>query len=251
MMRAFTTAAVTLASMLLPAPLIAQATADRARLAFSVGIGQTSGGGTLWFVGEQPIALGDTVAITRQFRRSFAVAFAGTYFPGKSVGLAVEAQLLGLGTTDRCQVVAWSGGTTTPGICSEIDGSRRPATSVAASVGGIFRIASDQPIHPFVRANVGLVMSPQSFIKVFPVYDDDGGTTLHPYLSFGGGAVVVIGRGYQFRVELRDNWVTVPRVSAATGAPGIVPRTSSVGKHLLSFLVGFDVVLERKRGRRY
>ena len=240
-------------SLLLPAPLTGQATADRAQLAFSVGIGQTSGGGTLWSVGRQQMAIGDTVAISRQFRRSFAVAFAGSYFPGKSLGLAVEAQLLGLGTTDRCQVIVWAGGTSTPELCAAIDGSKRPATSVAASVGGIFRIASDQPIHPYVRANVGLVMSPQSFIKVFPVYGDDGGTTLHPYLSFGGGTVVVIGRGYQFRVELRDNWVPVPRVSAATGlpGPGVVPRTSSVGKHFLTFLVGFDVVLERKRGRRY
>jgi hypothetical protein len=217
-----------------------------------VGIGQTSGGGILWSVGQQPILLGDTVALTRQFRRTFAVAFAGTFFPSKSLGIAVEAELLGLGTTDRCEVTAWNtGDSLTPDVCGMIDGSKRPATSVAASVGGVFRIASDQPIHPFVRANVGLVLSPQSFIKVFPVYDDDGGTTLHPYLSFGGGVIAVVGRGYQFRVEVRDNWLTVPRVSAATGLPGVVPHTSSVGKHFLSFLVGFDVVLERKRGRRY
>ena len=250
-MRVCSALALTLACAPLPAPLTAQATADRARLAFSVGIGQTSGGGTLWSVGQQPIVVGSTVAITRQFRRSFAVAFAGTYFPDKSLGIAVEAHLLGLGTTDRCQLVTWSGDSFTRDVCAAIDGTKRPATSVAASVGGVFRIASDQPIHPFVRANVGLVLSPQSFIKVFPVYDDDGGTTLHPYLSFGGGAIAVVGRGYQFRVEVRDNWLTVPRVSAATGLPGVVPRTSSVGKHFLSFLVGFDVVLERKRGRRY
>jgi hypothetical protein len=148
--------------------------------------------------------------------------------------------------------VAWgSGDSGTPATCAAINGASRPATSVALSAGGIYRIASDQPMHPFVRANVGLVLSPQSFVKMFPVYDDDGGSTIHPYLSFGGGAVVVIGRGYQLRFEVADNWLTIPTVAAGTGAPGVVPRTSSVGKHFLTFLVGFDVVLERKRGRRY
>jgi hypothetical protein len=252
-MRAIPAPALVLACALLPAQLAAQATADRARLAFSVGIGQTSGGGTLWSVAEQPIQPGDTVAITRLFRRSLAVAFAGTYFPGKNLGITVEAQLLGLGTSDRCELVAWSGGAnnTTAEDCASIDGSKRPATSVALSVGGMFRIASDQPIHPFIRANVGLVLSPQSFIRSFPVYADDGGSTLHPYLGVGGGAIAVIGRGYQVRVEVRDNWVTVPRVASATSFAGLVPHTRSVGKHFLTFLVGFDVVLERKRGRRY
>jgi hypothetical protein len=251
MMHTFSAPAFFLACVLPPALLTAQATADQARLAFSVGIGQTSGGGTLWSVGNQPVIPGDTIAITRQFRRSFAVAFTGTYFPSKHLGLAIEAQLLGLGTTDRCQVVATGGGDVSPDLCATIDGTEHPASSVALTLGGVYRIASDQPIHPYLRANVGLVVSPQSFIEVFPVYSDDRGTTLHPSLSFGGGAIVVLGRGYQFRFDLRDNWLSVPMVSGPTAVPGPVPPTSSVQKHFLSFLVGLEVVLERKRGRRY
>jgi hypothetical protein len=251
LMHAFSAPASFLACVLLPGLLTAQATADRARLAFSVGVGQTSGGGTLWFVGNQPVIPTDTIAITRQFRRTFAVAFTGTYFPGKHLGLAVEALLLGLGTTDRCQIIATGGGEVSPNLCAMIDGVERSASSVAFTLGGVYRIASDQPIHPYVRVNAGLVMSPQSFIQVFPVYSDDGGSTLHPTLSFGGGAIVVLGRGYQLRLDLRDNWLSVPTVTAPTAVPGPVPHTGSVDKHFLSVLIGLEVVLERKRGKRY
>lgn len=43
-----------LCGLLAPAALAGQATADQARLMFTVGFGQTSGGGTLWSVGSQP-----------------------------------------------------------------------------------------------------------------------------------------------------------------------------------------------------
>jgi len=63
--------------------------------------------------------------------------------------------------------------------------------------------------------------------------------------------VGVIGRGYQFRFEVRDNWVRIPTVSGPAQRQGLKPPTSTSGKHVLSFTLGFDVVLERKRGRRY
>lgn len=251
-----------------PAALAGQATSDQARLVFSVGLGQTSGGGTLWTVGKQPLIVDplttDTLAVSRGFRRNITAVFSGTYFPGSHLGLNIEAQLLGLGSEDKCSVVTGQTGSITSEVCNSIDGHQRSATSVAISAGGVYRVASTQPIHPYARVNLGIVISERSFTKVtgrhtttsgeradLILYDDPQTNTVQPFVSFGGGVVAVIGRGYQLRGEVRDNWVRVPAITGATMRQGLVPDTRTVGKHVLSFIIAFDVVLERKRGRRY
>jgi hypothetical protein len=83
------------------------------------------------------------------------------------------------------------------------------------------------------------------------LYDDDDQTSISPYLGLGGGVVLVAGRGIQFRFEVRDNWVQVPAVSGPTSRQGLVPPSERVGLHRLTATLGFDIVLERKRGRRY
>lgn len=251
--------------LLLPAAVRAQGTADQARLVFTVGFGQTSGGGQLWSV-RQPVAdtLGvDTLAVSRSFRHSLDVVFSGTYFPGEHLGFNVEAHLIGLGTSDRCRLAFTNGGTTPSQLCSSIDNGSRSATSGALSAGVTYRILSRQPVHPYVRGNVGFVVSQQSFLRMtgehstpdgpseIVLFDDIHPTSIQPHYAIGGGIIAVIGRGYQMRFEVRDNWVRVPMITAATDRQGLVPSNRLVGKHLLSFSVGFDVVLERKHGRRY
>lgn len=247
----------------LPGALPAQATADRARLMFSIGVGQLSGGGTLWSVDRQPLidlAGTDSMSLSRHFRRNLVISMSGTYFPGRSLGFNVEAQLLGLGTEDQCFLRTPPGTTLGNQVCSSINRAERTATSAALSVGAIYRVASRQVIHPYVRGNIGLVWTQHSFLRtsgtvangaVVEVYFDDKSTTVRPYLSLGGGVVTVIGRGFQGRFELRDNYIRIPAVSRATSQQNLKPPSTSVGKHLLSFIVAFDVVLERKRGRRY
>ncbi len=246
----------------LPGGLHGQATADRARLMFSVGLGQLSGGGTLWAVGDQPLlgsAGTDTLSLSRHFRRNLVVAMSGTYFPGRSLGFNVEAQLIGLGTEDQCELRTLPGTGLGNIVCNSINRSERTATSAALSVGAIYRVASRQAIHPYARGNVGMVFTQHSFLRttgdssgvLVEIYSDNQSTTARPYLSLGGGVVAVIGRGLQLRFEVRDNYTRIPAVSAATSIQGFKPSSASVGKHFLSFIVAFDVVLERKRGRRY
>jgi hypothetical protein len=242
-------------------------TADQARLMFSVGIGQTSGGGNLWSVGRQPYLItstsSDTLSIDRRFRRSLDLVLSGTYFPGDHLGFNVEAQLLGLATEDDCRIVSAASAPETASICHSIGRRQRSGSSAALSAGVFYRVASHQPLHPYARVNIGLLVTQQSFIKTsgedtttvdFPlatIYEDNNPSSVKPYLSFGGGVVAVIGKGYQLRFELRDNWVQVPRVTGATVRQNLRPPTEYVGKHLLTATIGFDVVLERKRGRRY
>jgi hypothetical protein len=258
---------VAVLAALAPSPVRAQ-TADQARLMFSLGIGQTSGGGTLWSVGRQPFIVSgtntDTLALSRSFRRSLDLVLSGTYFPGDHLGFNVEAQLLGLGTSDQCRIVSTQGASETADLCRTNNRAERGATTAALSGGLVYRVWSRQPLHPYGRINAGIMIDQQSFLKTsgrvgtvsgeaaeLAIYDDAHPGSLQPYVSFGGGVVAVIGRGYQFRFEVRDNWVRVPKVTGPTPRQGLTPPHTTVGKHLLTFTVGFDVVLERKRGRRY
>jgi hypothetical protein len=60
-----------------------------------------------------------------------------------------------------------------------------------------------------------------------------------------------VAQGYSFRWEIRDNIVGVQRVTNTIPIAGFVPPHERVFKHLFSMTIGFDVVLERRRGRRY
>jgi len=258
---------LTLAAVLLAlgTPALAAQTSDQARLVFSVGLGQTAGGGELWRVERQPFN-GDTLALSRTFRRSLNITFGGTYFPGNNLGINAEVQLLGLGTRDGCGIVSTAPpGTLTQSACRSIGSKKRGTSSGSISVGAVYRILSKASIYPYVRANVGMVVSQESFLELVattpgsggvdadsPIYLDDNPDNLQPYFSFGGGVVTALGRGYQLRFEVRDNWVRVPVVTGPTsGSPAFTPPHASQGRHVLSFMIGFDVVLERKRGRRY
>lgn len=245
-------------------PLEAQ-TADQARLIFTVGFGMTATTNNLWRVGNQPFLAGpatfDTLSVERDFRRSLNVVLSGTYFPGNNLGFNVEAQLLGLATKDKCRIRYTTGSFDTQDLCNTIDREERSATSAAISGGVIYRVASRSPIHPYVRSNAGLLITQQSFLKMrgfvglegaeLNLYEDRNISRLQPYLSFGGGVVAVIAPGYQFRAEIRDNLVWIPKVDGPTDIQGLKPPNSTSARHVLSLTIGFDVVLERKRGRRY
>ena len=250
------------------ARLEGQGRADQARLMFSLGMGWATGGGTLWSVGRQPLAIQvneiDTLSVSRSLRNSFNVVFSGTYFPGDHLGFTLEAQLLGLGTVDGCAIRQTLGATFTQEACSSINQSERSSSSTALAGGGMYRIASHNFIHPYLRAMGGMVIVQESFLKMkgrvtgstgeradLILYDDNGGTSISPYIGLGGGIVIATGRGFQMRFEVRDNWVNVPGVSAPTSRQGFVPPSDRVGAHRLTATIGFDILLERKRGRRY
>ena len=256
---------------LLAAPaarLEGQGRADQARLMFSLGVGWATGGGTLWSVNRQPLAVQlneiDTLSVSRSFRNNLNVVFSGTYFPGNNLGFTLEAQLLGLGTVDGCAIRQTLGATFTQEACSSINGNERSSSSTALAGGIMYRVASHNIIHPYVRVMGGMVIVQESFLKMkgrvtgstgeradLILYDDQGGTSISPYVGLGGGVVLATGRGFQMRFELRDNWVNVPGVSGPTSRQGYVPPSDRVGVHRLTATIGFDILLERKRGRRY
>jgi len=254
-------------------PLLAQRTADQARLSIGIAFGATSGT-DLWRVPNQPIFGGpstvDTVDIGRRIRPSLGVIFHGTYFPGEHLGITGEVMLIGLGFEDNCEVKVFSGSVDNTEVCNSINGTNTPASAAALRIGTEYRIRSHQTVSPYVRGHVGLVLTQHSPLKMdgtfsttdtatgltrvvlFRLYDDPKELRVRPVFGLGVGFTALMGRGYQLRVEGRDNITGTERVTGPTfGAPFLVPPHKSVFKHVFSVTFGFDVVLERRRGRRY
>jgi hypothetical protein len=248
-----------------PAAAIAQASGDEARLLLGISVGAITGG-HLWSAGPQAVQLAtptDTFALSRRIRSNLVVGFGGTYFSGENLGLAVEGFLVGLGLEDSCRHVFSSGSGRVASVCESIQGREKPASAVTLSVGPVFRINSRSLFSPYARANLGFTLSNQSSLRTFgefptdsgptllTVYSDDKNSRLDPSLALGIGFTASLSRGSQLRWEIRDNIVGIQQVTGTIPIAGFVPPHKRAFKHLFSMTVGFDIILERRRGRRY
>lgn len=249
----------------LPSLASPQATKDQSRLVFTVSAGFV-GGSRLWSMGPQPIQFidpADTFALDRRIRSTLAVGFGGAYFPGENLGFTAEGFLVGLGFEDNCRHVFSSGSGDVAAVCRSIQGRKKAATSVILSGGTIFRLNSRKLFSPYGRVNLGLVFSDQSSLRTlgeFPtdsgpatlvVYSDDKNSRVDPAIALGLGFTAAIAKGYNLRWEVRDNIVGVQRVTSTIPVAGFEPPHERIFKHLFSITLGFDVVLERRKGRRY
>lgn len=250
----------------LASPLSAQATRDRPTLIFTVS-GAYLGGIGLWEVADQPVddasagTVTDHFSLGRSVKRTYGAGFSGTYYRGAHLGLTAEAFLLGLGYSDTCEIIPPAQSSLNVERCASIDGRDRSAAAVTASTGVVYRIAADEFISPFLRATAGVLINSQSPLLLVGetnngaeliIYNDENtGTRLRPAFAFGAGATVAAGRGYQIRWEVRDNIVGIPRVTGPAAFRGAVPPHETAYKHIFSLSLGFDVILEKRHGRRY
>jgi hypothetical protein len=265
-MRIITSVAIALLAV---APRAMGQTQDQARIAFTV-MGGYVLSEDLWRVDRQPVAdaplPSDTFAIGRRIRPTLSFGFSGIYFPGEHLGYVGEAYLIGLGFEDSCALVYASGSTRNQQACANLDQAEKAATAVALNGGLVYRVASRSIISPYVRVAAGLLFTTQSSIRTigeFPsvsnpgeladavIYPDNGDSRISPTGVLALGFTSAMGKGYQFRWELRDNIAPVRAVTGATTLDGTFPPVATRIKHLISVNVGFDVVLERRRGRRY
>jgi hypothetical protein len=259
----------------LAAPLAAQATRDQARLLLNVSVGYVWGR-SLWSVGNQPLyddafssVFVDTLRIGRRIRPSLTLGFQGIYYRGDNFGITGEGYLLGIGFDASCARVFATASTRNQAVCNSLDQTEVSSSAVMLGLGIIYRVASRQTISPFARASVGATIANQSSFRTvgtFPssgggglvgepvevtIYPDEAATRVTPTATLGAGFTAVLGPGYQLRYELRDNIVGIRVVDGPTAVDGVAPQTSLKYKHLFGMTIGFDVVLERRRGRRY
>ncbi|MGE5927061.1 MAG: hypothetical protein ACM357_06895 [Gemmatimonadota bacterium] len=250
--------------------LSAQATADRARLVLSVNAGYIPGTSG-WRVAGQPLYDDqrpeiniDTLSINRSIRPSLSFGAQAIYFAGDNLGFLGEAQLVGLGFRDTCTRTYATGSSRNTAVCANIDNAESSGSAVLVGAGAIYRLNSRSTVSPFARVGLGGVISTQSSIETigrFPnpegepveveLYPDESSTRLTAAATLALGFTAVIGRGYQVRWEVTDRIVGVRGVTGPTAQDGAPPPTSLRYRHLFGIQVGFDVVLERERGRRY
>ncbi len=243
----------------------AQATRDQSRLVIGVSAGYIGGSG-LWHVADQPIRAPnseqDVFNIERRLRANITFIGQGTYFPSDHVGITGEVSYLGLGTTDTCIFVPSANYGFNRTACGAINGDDRSASAVAATAGVMVRALSRGAYQPYLRAQAGIALVPRSTVPVsavfgptnnivLPVYLNDSDKEVKPTGVLAFGISTAPSAGYQLRVEARATAVQLRVVSGPTAFENMAPVTRTVTKVLPSITVGFDVVLEKRRGRRY
>ncbi|MEO6066498.1 MAG: hypothetical protein ABJB33_04920 [Gemmatimonadota bacterium] len=250
----------------LASPAAAQRRGDQARLSFGIGLGY-NGATDIWHVDAQELIdnlARDTASIFRNVRPTIGITFIGVYYPDPHWGLTGEAHLIGLGYSDGCMLRSSSGSSQNQQVCTSINGNDSPGTAVAMTVGGIYRPFAWTDIQPYLRANIGLLVSQQSAIRMkgtftrpdsqgvdYYVYQDKHPASVAPAAGLAAGITAFVGRSYQMRFEVKDNLVSLEHVLAAVSFPSAEPRSERRLHHVFSMTVAVEVVLERKRGRRY
>ena len=246
-------------------PLAAQATRDRPTLVFTVS-GAYLDGIRLWTVPDQPVednsvgTLTDHFSLGRNIKKTLGAGFSGTYDRGAHLGITAEAFLMGLGYSDICTIAEPAQSELNAQRCQSISDLDRSAAAVTTSAGLVYRIGADEFISPFLRASAGVLINNQSPLLLVGqtsngaellIYDDPNtGTRLRPAFLLCAGTTIAAGRGYQIRWEIRDNIVGIQKVTGPT-ARGTVPPHETSYRHIFSLNVGLDVILEKRRGRRY
>jgi len=243
----------------------AQATRDQSRLVLGVSLGYI-GGTDLGRVAAQPITTSseatDVFRLKRGIRSNVTFIGQATWYSSANLGFTGEIAYIGLGTRDACTLVAASGDPLNRIVCGTLNGNERPASATSLGVGANFRPASRSFLQPYVRAVTGLALVPRSTVRTvatigqfgdtaFTIYPGNNGTDTKLTGTLAAGFATSASPGYQFRVELRNTWVQLPIVTGPTVFQGEIPPTRTAWKALPSLLIGFDIVLEKRRGRRY
>lgn len=246
------------------APLAAQRTHDQSRLVIGV-MGGWIGGRDLWSV-QQPVnALGgakDLFDVHRKLRSNITLGAQGTYFPGAHVGITGEATYLGIGTRDECTLINSTGDFVNEAACRSLNNNDRSASGVALMGGLTLRPWSRTLWQPYVRGLAGLSLVPRSTVElvavfgqlqdgVLPIYIDAKSKEVKPTGAVAFGIATAPRAGYQLRIEARNTWVRLPVIVGPNPQENMPGNAKGKYQALPSITIGLDVVLEKRRGRRY
>jgi len=270
---------VTIAAVALaPAPLPAQ-TPSAPHLYLSM-FGGYRTGRHLWTLNDQPFLVQtpigpnpgqyDTLDLQHEVNPGFVIGAAGTYFPRPNLGFEGEIAFLGMGVESRCairQVDPPAMGDVDPELCTSLNGASSSLSAVSFSVGLVGRLRPDKATYPYVRAGVGVVARTRSTIELIGTFADTARNALEEviivgdsfpnktraHLSFAAGLALSLGPASQLRLEARDIVTSLDRVTGLADASRgtLYPPHAGRSLHSFAFIVAFDVILEKRRGRRY
>lgn len=256
-----------LATAAAPMLRLAAQTNDEARLTMGIAAGFL-GSSQLWDIPNQPVYSRfnepDIFHLHREMRSDISVSAHATYFPGPHLGFTGEFTYLGLRTTDACTLIHDNGDLELIAACSALEGTQGSASTTVINGGLVYRPLTRTFLQPYFKAIAGFAFTPSSTVALqsvygaigdtslfITIYKDDDWRPIRPSWTVGFGISTAPSSGYQLHLEVRETWLALGVVTAATTGQGFVPAHSSVLKGYPSILVGFDIVLARQRGRRY
>ncbi len=256
-------------------------TPDQPNLIFTISGGLTTGG-NLWSLPRQLVfaqQLGaqnqwDTVALGRKLRAGFLGTLTATYFRSPHLGYTLEIGFFGLENEAACDPVGPFTPTATnqnAQACAFLHGENLRGDAVGLLPGLTYRFTTGG-VQPYLRAGIGGAIIGTSFVQSYaPVLQSDGSESIVYFLadqnqkqltwmaSLSVGLMLPLGPGYQLRMEARDLIVALPRPTGPATDTGAVANSSAlpqppIGTRVVNvptFTFGLDIVLERRRGRRY
>jgi hypothetical protein len=254
-------------------PVRAQ-TPDHSNLVLTI-VGGVVTGHPLWTIDRQPFCLlngsgacsgfYDTLQLRRSITSSVSIGASATYFPWPHLGFHAELSYLGLPIDDTCTPV--SPYVSDPDqkhqqICENLSGQSGSGGAISVFAGVTVRAAPGRAFSPFLRGSVGVVNLSGSTVEVIGDYVDGTGQNARQVISdqtprrvspmFGAavGFTTPLSPGYGFRLEVRDIMTALDRVTGPANDLTVAPIASRYYHHI-ALMLGLDVVLERKRGRRY
>lgn len=211
----------------------------------------------------------DTLDLQRQLVSGFVIGAAGTYFPSPKIGVEGEIAFLGMGLESRCAIRQYQPppqGDLDPEVCASMNGATTSMSAVSFSAGLVARLAPNKSTSPYLRVNAGLVTTTRGTIEMIGTYRDGSGnptaaTVLGdsapkktaPHITLAAGVAFSLGPSYQLRLEGRDVLIPLDRVTGVADPRSgtLYPPHSGKLYHNPVFVVALDVVLEKRRGRRY
>ena len=222
-------------------------------------------GHPLWGIPKQPICLPggtgqcgasptyDTLSFRRTVGGGLMGGVAASFFPGGAIGWQVEMNYLAPTLENACTPVYVSSAYSQQ-ICDEISGSAISAGTLALYGGVTARVAARRAISPYIRGGVGLTIANRSTLALEStskaVVIDNSPDRMAASFHLGIGLTAKLGPGYQYRIEVRDILATQQRLDGPVNSLGQGPTSSRTYSHF-ALTMGLDVVLEKKRGRRY
>ena len=256
-----------------PAPVEAQ-TGPEPTLILTL-FGGASTGHTLWNIGRQPLCVYDatlqcsgqydTLELNRDITPSLVFGASGIYFKTPHLGIEAEIFYLGFPFDDSCRLIYDNPdpNQTNEDVCLNISAASLSTSAIAFYGGFVFRASPRHAISPFLRAGLGIVTHSGGTIEMSGAFQDGTGNvfsrsviedpkpqTTSFSIKAGLGFTTRLGSGYQFRLEVNDAIVPLNRVVGPANDLAQAP-TASRSYHHLVLTMGLDVVLEKKRGRRY
>lgn len=246
-------------------------------LVFTIHGGATMGH-SLWAVNRQPLCVTDpqsgtcasgspydTVRIARTVGSGISAGLSVAYYPGGAhLGYYGDVSFVGLSLEDGCTGLYFTAGpgSTNDILCQTITGNAVNMGAVAFTAGLTMRASAFGITTPFFRAGAGVLSFSQSTLdmsalvinnglpELLSVVVDNSPNHLSPVITFGAGVRMAASPGYGVRLEIADLIARFQRLEGPVNTLGQGPVGSRYYHHLTAY-IGLDIVLEKKRGRRY